>query len=57
MQRQKRFMVNKKAQELYEELIKNDPRFSKFARDNMNRTLEDIAKAYDVDLATLRKFM
>ena len=43
--------------EVYEEMINNDPEFRKFVKKNKNKSIKQIAKDYNVDPNYLKKFI
>ena len=53
----KSVISNKNPHELYQQMYNNNPQFKKFVKDNENRTIEDIAMEYDIDLNILKQFM
>lgn len=50
-------MTGKNPNELYSQMLKTNPDFKKFVEDNENKTIEQIALDYDIDLSMLKRFM
>lgn len=50
-------MSGKNPQDVYDFMIQTNPQFRKFVEDNKDKSLEDIALAYDIDLDIIKKFM
>lgn len=50
-------MAGRNPQDLYNDMINTNPQFKEFVENNKNKTIEDIALEYDIDLNLLKKFM
>lgn len=50
-------MSGKNPQDVYNFMMQTNPQFKKFVEDNKDKTIEDIALAYDIDLDIIKKFM
>lgn len=53
----KSIIAGKKPEDLYKTMIETNPQFKQFVKDNENKTIEEIAMSYDIDLNLLKKFM
>lgn len=57
MQMIKNMLSGKNPTELYQSMMQTDPRFQKFVKENENKSIEDIALEYDLDLNFLKQLM
>lgn len=53
----KSIIAGKNPEDLYKTMIETNPQFRQFVKDNENKTIEEIAMSYDIDLNLLKKFM
>lgn len=53
----KNLLSGKNPDEVYNYMLKNNPQFRQFVNDNRNKSIEDIALAYDIDINLLKQFM
>lgn len=53
----KSLIENKNPQNLFEFMINTNPNFRQFVDKNKDKTIEDIAMEYDLDLDLIKKFM
>lgn len=53
----KGLMSGKNPQDLYNYMLNTNPQFKQFVNDNKDKSIEDIALAYDIDLNLIKKFM
>lgn len=53
----KSIISGKNPEDLYKTMIETNPQFRQFVKDNENKTIEEIAMSYDIDLNLLKKFM
>jgi len=50
-------LINKKPQDVFSYLIQNNPQFKDFVDKNKDKTIEDIALDYDIDISMLKQFL
>lgn len=50
-------VMGKNPEELYKTMLESNPQFRKFVNDNKDKTIEEIAMSYDIDLNLIKKFM
>lgn len=53
----KNLVDNKNPQDIFNFLVNTNPQFKQFVEKNKDKTIEDIAMDYDIDLELLKKFL
>lgn len=53
----KMFLAGKNSNEVYNNMLQNNPEFRKFVNDTKGKSIEDIALEYDIDLNILKQLL
>lgn len=57
IQMAKSLLAGKDPNQVYRQLINSNPEFKKFVQDNNNKTIEEIAMEYNINLDILKKLI